>query len=172
MDLKAPLSLSPPFCCSKLPCEEGCHLLWMPNIAQQRLFEDGCYSSFSPCAAEETLRFCHSACRLVACCFYDWWPANWTPKFTKDGGWCLITVTAFWGFAVSLLLPEGEANSVKIRLSNLWVIRVKHKFGTWVINLTPEALVRGEKNNIISLWTIIHGPTLVTATGTSVAAIS
>lgn len=109
----------------KLPREEGCHLLWMTNLVQQRLSEDGCCASFSPCAAEETLRFCHSACRLVACCIYDWWPANWIPKFTKDGARCLITVTAFWRFAVSQLLPEGEANSVKISLSNLWVIRVK-----------------------------------------------
>lgn len=70
----------------KLSREEGCRLLWMPNLAQQRLSEDGCCASFSPCAAEETLRFCHSACRLVACCFYDWWPANWTPKFTNDRG--------------------------------------------------------------------------------------
>lgn len=114
----------------KLPRQEGCHLFWMPNLAQQRLSEERCCASFSPYAAEETLRFCYSACRLVACCIYDWWPANWTPKLTKDRGWCLITSTAFWGFAVSVLLPEGEANSVKISLSNLWVIRVKRKFDT------------------------------------------
>lgn len=38
MDLKPPLSLSPPFCCSKLPCEEGCHLLWMPKHSSAKAF--------------------------------------------------------------------------------------------------------------------------------------
>lgn len=68
----------------KLPHKKGCHLLWMPNLAQQRHSEEGCCAFISPCAAEERLKFCHSACRFVACCIYDWWPANWTPKFTKD----------------------------------------------------------------------------------------
>lgn len=113
----------------KPPNEGGCCFLWMPDLAQQRLSENGCCASFSPCAAEETPRFCHSACRPVAC-IYDWWPANWASKFTKDRCWCLVTVVVFWGLAVSLLRSAGEENSVKISLSNLWVIRVKRQFDT------------------------------------------
>lgn len=58
-----------------------------PNLDQQRLSEEGCCVSYSPLAAEETLRLCYLAFSRVACCISAWWPAKWTSKFTKDRSW-------------------------------------------------------------------------------------